>query len=434
MQTAVTDNDTQVMPEFPDESVEALGRIRDIEPEQALFEIGAWLGGIDSFISTGGRTFGERRSGERRADLINELRVVRLALQRCSHLLFLIRMTAAGDTEARTTLERHGLDSDRLRVVAAVLRKILIRCETLHRADSMTPGEWRIWCDTLRSDMGSEPGIAVLLALVDRTDKSTIPERLKPFTGHHVDSDIAAVSDTIARIGRILRVLGLVGSMLERDEPLKPAILVFAKVNTMTLDMIAYLNKRFERMPADGEITSSLDGAAYIAAMELKKAVQQELAGILSLRTATGIFARTETAYSLLNESFQQILTGLARHIDESADMFELFPNFSAKRINSGRLRSALFRIGELTRTAELDPGKANIASLHEALKNFSDNELVYLFFKDIETFERFVEEILVTKQKKDLVPILHRFAAYVETLFAQVNMRAVLADQPFAK
>jgi len=29
-------------------------------------------------------------------------------------------------------------------------------------------------------------------------------------------------------------------------------------------------------------------------------------------------------------------------------------------------------------------------------------------------------------------VPILHRFGAYVETLFAQVNMRAVLEKHPF--
>jgi len=29
-------------------------------------------------------------------------------------------------------------------------------------------------------------------------------------------------------------------------------------------------------------------------------------------------------------------------------------------------------------------------------------------------------------------VPILHRFGAYLETLFGQVNMRTVLADHPF--
>jgi len=54
------------------------------------------------------------------------------------------------------------------------------------------------------------------------------------------------------------------------------------------------------------------------------------------------------------------------------------------------------------------------------------------LFYKDTETVERFIEEVLVTTDKKDLVPILHRFGAYIETLFGQVNMRTVLAKHPF--
>jgi hypothetical protein len=55
-----------------------------------------------------------------------------------------------------------------------------------------------------------------------------------------------------------------------------------------------------------------------------------------------------------------------------------------------------------------------------------------FLMFKDCETVERFVEEILRTKNRQDLVPILHRFGAYVETLLGQVNMRTVLANHPF--
>ena len=55
-----------------------------------------------------------------------------------------------------------------------------------------------------------------------------------------------------------------------------------------------------------------------------------------------------------------------------------------------------------------------------------------FLFYKDKESVERFVEEIFVTFDKQDLVGILHRFATYLETLFGQVNIRAVLVDHPF--
>ena len=43
-----------------------------------------------------------------------------------------------------------------------------------------------------------------------------------------------------------------------------------------------------------------------------------------------------------------------------------------------------------------------------------------HLFYKDTEVVGRFVEEILVSKDTHDLVPILHRFAAYLETLSDQ--------------
>jgi hypothetical protein len=54
------------------------------------------------------------------------------------------------------------------------------------------------------------------------------------------------------------------------------------------------------------------------------------------------------------------------------------------------------------------------------------------LFYKDLETVERFIEEVLNTQNNSELVSILHRFGAYLETLFGQVNMRVVLADHPF--
>ena len=66
------------------------------------------------------------------------------------------------------------------------------------------------------------------------------------------------------------------------------------------------------------------------------------------------------------------------------------------------------------------------------ASRQYDKDTISFLFYKDRETVERFIEEVLVTRNKKDLVPILHRFGAYIETLFGQVNMRVVLASHPF--
>ena len=45
---------------------------------------------------------------------------------------------------------------------------------------------------------------------------------------------------------------------------------------------------------------------------------------------------------------------------------------------------------------------------------------LNYLFYKDTDTVERFVEEITVANRERDLVPILHRFGAYWKHFLAR--------------
>ena len=83
-------------------------------------------------------------------------------------------------------------------------------------------------------------------------------------------------------------------------------------------------------------------------------------------------------------------------------------------------------------KAAEQAPDKKNLDEVSEELREFLDRTISFLFHKDREVFERFSEEIFATGEKKDIVPILHRFGAYIETLLAQVNMRTVLAIHPF--
>jgi len=139
-----------------------------------------------------------------------------------------------------------------------------------------------------------------------------------------------------------------------------------------------------------------------------------------------------ETAYSVLNESFQHILAGLVRFVDPTIDGFSLFPSFRSNYERSLALRGELWKLVQLTKTAEGNPEKKGVQILNKALREFMLGPIRYLYYKDTETFERFVEEIMITKKERDLVPILHRFGAYLETLFGQVSMRAVLEKTPF--
>ena len=118
--------------------------------------------------------------------------------------------------------------------------------------------------------------------------------------------------------------------------------------------------------------------------------------------------------------------------MDAKTDVFQLFPNFHIKLEQSLVLRKELWSVVKVVQAAEKNPEKRQIETLHKTLRGFMKGTVRYLFYKDTETVERFVEEILITKQNKDLEPILHRFGAYLETLFGQVNLRAVLEKHPF--
>ena len=176
----------------------------------------------------------------------------------------------------------------------------------------------------------------------------------------------------------------------------------------------------------------ALDAASYTASLSSKRVFSKEFAGLLSLRSAPSIYAGVESAYAILNEGLQHILGGLARTVDEGADVASMFPNLRVNFDRSVILRQELWKLARLTREAEQAPEEAAIEKLSAALREFTSGAIRSLFYKDSETFERFVEEIFVTQQAKDLVPLLHRFGAYLETLFGQVSLRAVLEDHPF--
>ncbi|HKP68886.1 MAG TPA: hypothetical protein VJV05_06360, partial [Pyrinomonadaceae bacterium] len=97
-------------------------------------------------------------------------------------------------------------------------------------------------------------------------------------------------------------------------------------------------------------------------------------------------------------------------------------------------LRKHLWEVLQKVQAAEHEPAKPNLEAVNAELHDFLDRSITLLFHKDMETLERFSEEIFATSEKNDVVPILHRFGAYLETLLGQVNMRTVLANHPFER
>jgi hypothetical protein len=416
---------------FTDEVAEIEHVAAVYDAGELAFELGMWLSGLESFLRTGEHGYAAAQQHDKAAarDYSREMRLTHSGLLLCSRLNFRLRRTlkSTPDTNIFTPEGCVGL--------GRVLRSSILLNEGLIKSGPLGFGEWRSWRETLAQKLADSPEVKELINFAERTGDAFLPEGLTrlladkklPF------ADEAELGVILPKFARVLKWLSVVGRMLRNDEPLKLTLFIFSRVHEQTSELITYIDNRLARFPDEtAELFGSLDGASYTASLELKKVYTQELVGLVGVRPAPSVYARIETAYALLNDSFQQILSGFAYLIDPDASMLDLFPSFRAKLDNSLQLREHLALVRNSVRIAEQTPEKAALDELQRELTDMLHSTMQHLFYKDRETIERFSEEIFAAGEKNDLVPILHRFGAYLETLFGQVNMRTVLADHPF--
>lgn len=416
---------------------------------ELTFELGLWLSGLESFLHIRNHSFAdENRAKTSTRDWTKEFRLTHSTLLLCSKLNFQLgkalreRNAFQSNQSGKDTLEDLNLltkefeiSSDDIYKLSLALKDSILLNESLLRAAPLKFGEWTAWSNSLSEKLKTIETFDKLIKTAERSGEEFLPGILRKMLENRPFAEQTDLQMILPRFGRILKWLSVVGRMLKSDEPLKPTLLIFSRVNEQIQEMIGYVNNRLLRFPnEEEELFGSLDGAAYAASIELKKVYSQELSGLVGIRPAPMIYAKIETAHALLNDSFEQTLVVFAQMIQPEIRPEQIFPNFQDKLNNSLTLRQDLYRILASAQIAEQNPDQIQLGSLHEQLKSFLNGSMQFLFYKDKETMERFVEEILVTKDKKDLVPILHRFGAYLETLFGQVNMRTVLAAHPFER
>jgi hypothetical protein len=406
------------------------------DADDLAFELGIWLSGLESFLNTGGSFLaGKDRTKDATRDWKRECRLTHSVLMICSKLNFRLQQITGAEGVMDEANDAQNISRSELGKFGRLLHEAIVMSEGLDLNSTLNFADWTSWSRALLLKLTTSSTFHKFVNRSARVGENYLPERLKKLLANHSIpfADQADLQLVLPRFASILKSLSIVGRMLRDDEPLKPTLLIFSKIYEQTQDLVAHINNRLSRFPdEEAALFGSLDGAAYTASLELKKVYQQELIGIVSVRPAPSIYARIETAYSLLNDSFQHILTGFARVVDPNVNNGDLFPSFNLKLEQSLALRQHLWKLMQGVRSAEQSPDKQTLESLKENFGSFLQNTMNFLFYKDKETVERFGEEVLATSEKKDLVPILHRCGAYLETLLGQVNMRAVLANHPF--
>ena len=420
-----------------------------LNADEIIFELGLWLASLESFLNLRNHFFTEENTSKAASrDWAREFRLTHSTLLRCSNLTYKLgRILNKQNAEQPDQIGKDvfetldarevsaKLDSNEIYEFSQMLKDAVLLNESLLRAQPLKFGEWKAWSNLVAEKIGKSEAAEKLVEAAEKTSEEFLPQALKNLFEKKTLSLSAETNLELVlpRFAKILKWLSVIKTMLDKDEPLKPALLVFSRVYEQIQETISYINNRLLRFPNEEDaLYGSLDGAAYTASIELRKVYNEELAGLVEIRSTPSIYAKTEAAYSLLNNSCQLTLVNFAQLLDPSIEPKQIFPDFQTKLEQSLVLRQNMWNLLNIVQKAEQNPETYPLADLHGQLNDFLENNLKLFFYKDRETVERFIEEVLVTKNQKDLVPILHRFGAYLETLFGQVNMRVVLANHPF--
>jgi hypothetical protein len=423
-----------------DEQAQKVTKDDELSPAR---ELAVWLRALQSFFDLADHPLADaERASIPDRSFKCETAVVRDVLVRCLHLLGTVARgaVAAESDEGQPSHEPReaapafaGVKSS-LGDLSDVLRDACGLAESLLESPTVAFAAWSGLGGVIERELRRSDAAALIVAVGEEGDADSLRETLqalaRALASDELSDDVAAI---FAGFTRLLALLDFIGRSLARDGQLKRLLPVFTLIQADTRALLGFIEERAMKV-ADVErgAREILDGTAYAVRMELRKAFEHELVGFCSTRQPPQLFARVENAAGLLRDCYQQSIVALAQSFDPALDGTRLFGSFETKLEQSLALRRDLWRLIRLVRRPALGAEPPTRDAVVEHLDAFREQSQRYLMYKDWEPLERFQEEIESARAAAQLEQTLHRFEAFLETLFGQVNMRVVLAAHPF--
>ncbi len=411
-----------------------------------------WLRSLRSFFNEANQPFSEaERAGLGERSFKCETGVARDALVRSLHLLASVTRgerlpglaVGAGDDGAPMSAATRGGAvgslglvgaKDSLGELADVFKDVCRLCDALLESQTVGIAAWSSIGSVLERELRRSEAAALIITAGHGAGADELQEGLVALAHALMPDELGEdLLEIFHAFSRLLAHLRFVELSLKGDAQLKRLLPVFTLINEETRALLDFIEGRALRVEGVGSGASEiLDGTAYAVRMEMRKAFEHELTGLCSVRQPPQLFAKVENAAGLLRDCYQQSVVALAQSFDPTLDGAALFSSFKTKLEQSLELRRELWGLIGLLRRASAEGEGATAARVLEAVAAFGEGGQRYLMYKDWETLERFTEEIDSARGAGELSRTLHRFEAYLETLFGQVSMRAVLAGIPF--
>jgi hypothetical protein len=409
-------------------------------------ELAVWLRALRSFFNAANHPLTDKeRAGLGERSFKCETGVVRDAVVRCLHLLSNLARDEAPPAPADEGAlpVQAARDAAALGLVGAkeslsdlgeVFKDVSRLSDALLESSAVGFAAWSSLGSVLERELQRSEAAGLILAAGRAAAASELQEQLVKLAHGLTPEDLGEdLLEIFQAFSRLLALLRFVGVSLKGDAQLKRLLPIFTLVNEETRALLDFIEGRALRVEGVEKGASEiLDGTAYAVRMELRKAFEHELTGLCSVRQPPQLFAKVENATGLLRDCYQQSVVALAQSFEPALDGGALFRSFTTKLEQSLELRRELWKLVLLVARASADGNEPPATHVLESLNAFGEGAQRYLMYKDWEALERFTEEVDSARDAGELSRTLHRFEAYLETLFGQVNMRAVLADRPF--
>jgi len=401
-------------------------------------ELAVWLRALRGFFNPANHPLTEaERAGLGERSFKCETGVVRDALVRCLHLLTaLARGEESPAQDATTSNAALGLvnATESLADLGEICKDVCRLSDALLESSTVGFAAWSSLGSLLERELRRSEAAGLILAAGHAAGAAELQEQLVKLAQGLTPEDLGEdLLEIFQSFSRLLSLLRFVEVSLKGDSQLKRLLPVFTLVNEETRGLLDFIEGRALRVEGVEKGASEiLDGTAYAVRMELRKAFEHELTGLCSVRQPPQLFAKVENATGLLRDCYQQSVVALAQSFEPGLDGGTLFRSFTTKLEQSLELRRDLWKLVLLVARASAEDHEPPATRVLEALNAFGEGGQRFLMYKDWEALERFTEEVDSARDSGELSRTLHRFEAYLETLFGQVNMRAVLADRPF--
>jgi hypothetical protein len=419
-----------------------------------LFELEMWVKCFDRFFSVRNHPMSEQETRDVvRRDFSEEIKIVRSVSLRMSHLcteLMTEERAEAGDFDRYVEnhlnreyvidayiekLTQQPTPEDSLALLTeslADLRAIIDDLSNLPRVSFTT---FTSLGKIVNREIKRCRYIDLLVAYkfkpqFDRIENERLAAVVKEIASEQLRQDLARI---LLELFHLLHYLSFVADDLEKDKPLKNSLLIFSLINSEVRLLLEFIEKnvlRLRNLPA--EVFPAIDACAYALTMELRKIFGRELVGFVYLKQAPPIYAKVENAHGLLRDSFQQSIIALAHVFEPALLGSDVFPNYQTKLDQSLIVRLDIWKLLVFARRFVESGTKEGVATVIERIALFRDASLKNLMYKDWDSYESFLEEIIVARRIEDVFQILHRFSVYLETLLGHVNLRSVLVPHPF--